>query len=401
MVSTDFLIIGGGIIGISIAGQIKNRFPDAGVILIEKETDCGLHASSRNSGVLHAGFYYSADSLKAKFTRNGNQRLTEYCDSRNIPINKCGKLIIAKNEKELPLLDELLDRARKNNVPLQDISEQEARSLEPRVKTFHRALFSPSTSSVDPAEVLKSMIWEAQEAGVEIQTNTKYLSPIKNGALTSSGKFEYKYLVNTAGLYADKIGKDFGFSKNYSILPFKGLYLYSSEPPGSLRTNIYPVPDLRNPFLGIHFTVTVHGKIKIGPTAIPAIWREQYQGFDNFNLKELIEIGFSQMGLFLFSDFDFKNLALEELKKYSRQNLVSMASSLLNDVKISDYKTWGESGIRAQLFNIKTRKLEMDFILEGNEKSMHILNAISPGFTCSLPFADYVCDKIEKHLNQA
>ena len=219
--------------------------------------------------------------------------------------------------------------------------------------------------------------------------------------LTSSGKFEYKYLVNAAGLYADKIGKDFGFSKNHSMLPFKGLYLYSSETPGSLRTTIYPVPDLRNPFLGIHFTVTVHGKIKIGPTAIPAIWREQYQGFDNFNLKELIEIGFSQMKLFLFSDFDFKNLALDEIKKYSRRNLVSMASSLLNDVKISDYKTWGESGIRAQLFNIKTRKLEMDFILEGNGKSMHILNAISPGFTCSLPFADYVCDKIEKHLNQA
>ena len=216
---------------------------------------------------------------------------------------------------------------------------------------------------------------------------------------TSSGNIDSKYVVNSAGLYADKIGRDFGFSRNHHILPFKGLYLYSTEAPGSLRTNIYPVPDLRNPFLGVHFTVTVDGHSKIGPTAIPALWREQYCGLENFELGELMDIIARQLGLFVFSHFDFKRLAYEEIKKYSRVNLVSQSSSLLENVKIGNFQKWGKPGIRAQLINVKEKKLEMDFVLEGDGQSMHILNAVSPGFTCALPFAEYICDQIALHLN--
>ncbi len=400
MKKSDFLLIGGGIIGISIARELKKRYPDASVCILEKERECGLHASGRNSGVLHAGFYYTADSFKARFTRDGNQKLTAYCDAKNIQINKCGKLVVAQNESELKWLDELMARAEINEVPLESITEAEVTAIEPRAITFQRALFSPSTSSVNPLDLLQALQSDALEEGVEICTNIQYLHrQEKNIIQTSKGLFEAGYLINVAGLYADKIGQDFGFSKDYRVLPFKGLYLYSNEPAGSLKTHIYPVPDLANPFLGVHFTVTTDGKTKLGPTAIPAFWREQYEGWDNFSFNELSEILLRQAGLFLSSNFDFKALAFRELKKYSRTKMVSLASALAKGVDTKNYRKWGKPGIRAQLLNIREKQLEMDFVLEGDKESMHILNAVSPGFTCALPFAEYVCDQIEEKLS--
>ena len=395
MVTCDFLIIGGGIIGISIARELKKRYPNASQILIEKEADFGLHASGRNSGVLHAGFYYTADSFKAKFTQKGNQRLTEYCASKNIPVNRCGKLVVAKNEAELSQLDELMARAQANGVSMDSITEKEAKNIEPRVKTFERALFSPTTASVNPSEVVQAMREDSLNEGIEMKSQVRYMKKLDNNIIkTSQGNIEFGYMINAAGLYADKIALDFGFSKDYRILPFKGLYLYSKEPAGSFQTNIYPVPDLRNPFLGVHFTVTAGKKAKIGPTAIPAFWREQYKGLSKFNFDELLEILFRQAGLFWSSDFDFKTLAFEELQKYSREKMVSLASSLAEGVELKNFQKWGEPGIRAQLLNIRKRKLEMDFVTEGDNKSLHILNAVSPAFTCALPFADFACDKI-------
>ncbi len=399
MNTTDFLLIGGGIIGISIARELKSRYPDSSVCILEKESKCGLHASGRNSGVLHAGFYYTADSFKARFTREGNQRLTEYCDAKNIKLNKCGKLVVAQNESELPWLDELMNRASKNSVPLESVTEEEGRAIEPRVKIYQKALFSPTTSSVNPKELVESLLSDAIREGVQIKSNSRYLGRTgKRSIQTSDGAYEAKYLINVAGLYADKIGRDFGFSRDHRILPFKGLYLYSDEPPGALKTHIYPVPDLANPFLGVHFTVTTDGKTKLGPTAIPAFWREQYEGWGNFNLNEFSEIILRQAGLFLTSNFDFKALAIRELQKYSKPKLVSLASTLAEGVDIKHYRRWGPPGIRAQLLNIRTKMLEMDFFMEGDGQSMHILNAVSPGFTCALPFADYVCDQIDKKL---
>ena len=401
MDTCDFLVIGGGIIGISIARELKRRHPHATLLLIEKEEGYGLHASGRNSGVLHAGFYYTADSFKAKFTQTGNQRLTEYCESRNIPVNKCGKLVVAQNESELSQLDELMVRAKNNNVPLNYITEEEAKAIEPRVKTFEHALFSPTTSSVNPSQVVQAMRDDASQEELKLHSGVRYLRRTGKGVIkTSQGNIEFGYMVNAAGLYADKIAQDFGFSKDYRILPFKGLYLYSNEPAGAFQTNIYPVPDLRNPFLGVHFTVTAEGKVKIGPTAIPAFWRENYKGLTNFNFNELMEIIFRQAGLFWSSDFDFKNLAFEELQKYSQAKLVSLASSLAEGVGIKSFKKWGEPGIRAQLLNIRDKKLEMDFVTEGDERSLHILNAVSPAFTCALPFADFACDKIADLSNR-
>lgn len=398
MDKTDFLIIGGGIVGVSIARELRRRFGDSRVMVLEKEARCGQHASGRNSGVLHAGFYYYPDSLKAKFTRDGNRRLTEYCERKALRINKCGKLVVAKDASELASLDELYRRGNINNVPLTMLTEDQAKAIEPRVKTYERALFSPSTASVDPQEVTASIFEDAAEEGVRIITGSPYLGRAGVRIKTAHTEISAGYVVNAAGLYADKVARDFGFSQNYRILPFKGLYLYSDEPPGSVKVHIYPVPDLRNPFLGVHYTLTVDGKIKIGPTAIPAFWREQYAGFSNFRWEELGEIAVRQAGLLAFSNFDFKTLAVNEIRKYSRARMVKDAARLLEGADVSSYTRWGKPGIRAQLLDLTKRKLEMDFVVEGDDRSFHVLNAVSPAFTCALPFSDYVCDQIQARL---
>jgi len=393
---TDFLIIGGGIIGISIARELRLRHPAATVTVLEKESACGRHASGRNSGVLHAGFYYTADSLKARFTRDGNAALRGYCREKGLPLNECGKLVVARSPADHPQMDELLRRGAANGVTLESITEAEARRIEPRVKTCERAVWSPNTATADPVAVLAAMRDDAEREGVRFAMGTAFRRLRGNELETSQGRWSAGYVVNSAGLQADRIARQFGFSQHYTILPFKGLYLYTDEPAGSLRTNIYPVPDLRNPFLGVHFTVTVDGRAKIGPTAIPAFWREQYAGVAGFNFYDLVEITRLQLGLLFYAGFEFSRFALEELAKYNRRHLVSLARQLAEGVRVNDYRRWGRSGIRAQLLDTRTKRLEMDFVLEGDDRSMHVLNAVSPGWTCSIPFAQHVVDEIDR-----
>lgn len=395
--TADFLVVGGGIIGITIALDLARRFRGQSIALIEKEDELGMHASGRNSGILHAGFYYSADSLKARFSREGNAALTAYCVERGLRINRCGKLVVAQDESELAGLDELLRRGRVNNVRLEEITDAEARKIELRVRTFQRAIFSPTTSAVDPTEVTLSLAADAEKAGVAITRQTKYLGRDGSTVRTSSGTIDCGYVVNAAGLYADRVARDYGFSDNYRILPFKGVYLYADEGE-TIRTNIYPVPNLANPFLGVHFTVTAHGRTKIGPTAIPAFWREQYGWIAGFSGRELADIITRELGLLARNDFSFRSLAVSELKKYRRSNLVALASKMVRDLDPRRYTHWGKPGIRAQLLDIRTRRLVTDFHVEGDDRSMHVLNAVSPAFTSSIPFASYVVDRIQAEV---
>ena len=338
----DFLIIGAGIVGLTIALELKKQFSDASVTIIEKEEHPGLHASGRNSGVLHAGFYYTADSLKAKLCRDGNLAWREYCQENNLTLNHCGKLVIARNEEELLGLDELYKRGQVNGVELEMISADRALEIEPNVYTFDRALWSPTTATVNPKEVVNSVQNKLLEAGVTILNDTAYLNRKKNIIKTTKGKFEPGYVINTAGLYADKIAKDYGFSKDYKILPFKGLYLYARDSGLKLKTNVYPVPDLNNPFLGVHFTVTAENKTKIGPTAIPAFWRENYHGLEQFKPLEMLDILAIDAYLFLTNKLGFRKLAFSELQKYSKRKLVRLAGSLLRDINYRDFQQWGK-----------------------------------------------------------
>ena len=177
-------------------------------------------------------------------------------------------------------------------------------------------------------------------------------------------------------------------------MPFKGLYLYCDVP---LKRLVYPVPDLEQPFLGVHFTVTVDGKCKIGPTAIPAFWREQYGFFDNFDAKELMDICMTELGLFVNASFDFRGLAMSEMKKYSKQYMAQGASELVKGVGMENFTEYGKAGIRAQLIDTEKRSLVMDFLVEGDARSTHVLNAVSPAWTCSNPFAQHVVDNVMRH----
>ena len=395
----DFLIVGGGVVGISLAYSLSTTFPDASIVVLEKEKEPGLHASGRNSGVLHAGFYYTADSLKARFTKEGNEELREFCRNKGLALNTCGKLVVAKNEEEDKSLDILYERGQRNNVSLNMLSVEEAKKIEPKVRTWRRALYSPATSVVDPNEVLAELIREATTNGVQFEYDTCFLHFDGTKVHTTTNVFEAGYVVNAAGLYADRVAHDFGFGKKYHLLPFKGIYLYGKLGAMPLNTLIYPVPDLRNPFLGVHFTLTVSGQVKIGPTAIPAFWPEQYGLLENFHFDEFFRTTGRHIKLMMGSDPMFRELAFEEVKKYSRSYLVSQAAKLADGVNPVDFKTWGRSGIRAQLINRSSQKLEMDFIIEGDKRSMHVLNAVSPAFTCALSFSRHVVEKIKKNLS--
>ncbi len=391
----DFLIVGAGVVGLNVAIEVKKRFPAKTVGVIEKEDAVGFHSSGRNSGVIHAGFYYPADSLKARFTAEGNNFFRDYCSQKKIRINNCGKLVVAKNQSDLAQFSVLLERAKLNNVQLEELSLTEAQRLEPRVLSFERALWSPNTSVVDPKEVMQQFFKDAIELGIDVIFSCSLIEKLEEYKIqTTQGVFEFGYLINASGLYADKIAKIFGFSKKYRILPFKGLYLYSDPSGPKLTRHIYPVPNLKNPFLGVHHTVTVDGRSKIGPTAIPAFWREQYQGFSRFNASEFLQILGDEADLFVNAKFGFRKLAFEEMRKYFKGNLVNEAKALATEVHLADYKSWGKPGIRAQLFDVKEKTLVMDFCFEGDARSFHILNAISPAFTCGRPFAEFLLNKI-------
>lgn len=386
----DYLIIGSGIIGLAVAREIRQNRPNARLIVIEKETKEAAHASSRNSGVLHAGFYYTADTLKAKFTVAGNHALRAYCQEKGIAVNACGKLVVAQDEQELEKLYELERRGKNNGSRVEIIDEARALEIEPNVRTFKKALYSPDTASVNPARVCAAIKEELESNGVEFRFSTRYLSHKDNVVLTNEGGVEADRIINCAGLYADKIANDFGFGRNYTIIPFKGLYLKYTKNKTDVRTNIYPVPNLKNPFLGVHFTKTVDNEIKIGPTAIPAFWRENYDGLSNFHLSEFEEIIGHEARLFLANSFGFRDLAFEEMRKYDKTYFIGLAQKMVRSIDPNGFTQYTMPGIRAQLLDLRTRRLIQDFLIEGDARSIHILNAVSPAFTCSFPFARHV-----------
>ena len=391
----DLLVVGGGVVGLYTAWTFRRRHPDQRVLVIDKEPELAAHASGRNSGVLHAGFYYTADSLKARFSREGNAAWVAFCEERDVPLNRCGKLVLCRDESDHAGLDELLRRAEVNGVDLCEVTPEEAREIEPRARTARRAAWSPNTATVDPRACMAALREAAEGIGVEVRLGTAYQGRTATGVRTSAGDIPCGFLLNAAGTYADRVARDYGLGEGVRIVPFKGLYLYSSRPAGEMRTNLYPVPNLQNPFLGVHFTITVDGVAKIGPTAMPALGREHYGGVAGLRPGELAEVAATHLNLFVRAGFDYRGLAVQELQKMSRRKLVADAAWMADDVRLEDYTMWGRPGIRAQLVDLATRKLVMDFRVEGDGRSLHVLNSISPAFTCAPPFAEFLCDRIQ------
>ena len=391
--NTDFLIIGAGVVGLSLGRALLMNNPKISVHVIEKEAAIGMHASGRNSGVIHAGFYYSPDSLKAKLTRKGNLKLHDFLEKKNVPYKNCGKVVVASNSQEQKLIFDLYDRGMRNDVPLKIIDRAELKKIEPQAKTFEYALWSPSTSVANPKKVIDALAEDFKELGGHIILEEKITSFEKKAVLSTNYKIYYEELINCAGLYADQIAHKFGEGLEYEILPFKGLYWYAPNLKGKFSCHIYPTPHPKNPFLGTHLTVTEAGDVKIGPTAIPALWRENYRGMDSYDKREMFDI------LKIFPKFIFSkkhnalNLLISEIPKYNKKLMVSQARKIIPTLNSSDFTILGKPGIRAQLFNKKEAQLEMDFVVRKTDNSLHILNAVSPGWTSALSFADYIVEQ--------
>ena len=396
--STNKLVIaGGGIIGITIAREAALSGNFSSIQVIEKENKLGIHASTRNSGVIHAGFYYSSDSMKAKFCSKGNKLLREYSEKNLIKINKCGKVVVTKNSDEEKILEQLYERGIKNGSELMLLNKSYLKEYEPLALTYKKFLWSPNTWSISPYDLLSCLIKECKELGVEFILQEKIISASKNSVKSSKNNhYFYDYFINASGGFALEISRLFGLETHYSLLPFKGLYLKSKEKVLEFRKHIYPVPDIKQPFLGIHTTLTSDSFLKLGPTAIPVLSPENYSFFEGLNLNLSAKVIFLQMNLLLNNQFGFRDLAFREIKYLLKRNIILKANQLTSfDLRKIDFD-WYSPGIRPQLFDNKNGKLENDFVLIDSHNSIHILNSISPAWSSSFVNAKYVLEKVLK-----
>lgn len=391
----DFLIVGAGVVGVSIAREVRRRFGGR-VLVIDKESRAGMHASGRNSGVLHAGVYYKAHTLKARLCVEGNRRMKAYCLEKQLPMNSQGKVIVTRNESELESLHELHQRSEANGVSTEIVSSDTLREIEPCAKTVGQALFVKDTAVVNPQKVMEAFVADSKREGVEFAFDCSWLRCSGTNVIhTTGGNFSYGHLVNCAGLFADKVAKALGVGSHFKILPFRGnYYRLSPNSKVTVRGNIYPVPDLRNPFLGVHFTTRPDGDVTVGPSALPLLGREQYQGFDGIRLQDAWNMMSYLARLFRKNVDHFRSIAWQEMIKLGRSGFFHEANSLATGLKIQDLLPGKQAGIRAQMVNVDTAELIHDFVIEAGPRSTHVLNAVSPAFTCSLPFADYVVDSL-------
>jgi len=392
----DFLVIGAGVIGVSIARELRRRYASR-VLVIEKESSSGRHASGRNSGVLHAGVYYKAGTLKARMCVEGNRRMREYCRLKGIPANDYGKVIVARSAAELPALRDLYARAQTNGVHAILLDGQGLREVEPCAKTVEQALQVKDTAVVNPQRVMEALVADAVQEGVEFRFSCLYQGRDGNeAAKTSQGRVAYGHLVNCAGLFADQVAHGFGVGSCYRILPFRGQF-YRLRPGSQVqvRGNIYPVPDLHNPFLGVHFTHTPEGEVTVGPSALPLLGREQYRGLAGANAQDGLAMIRFLIRLIGRNRDHFRSIAWKEIAKLSHTGFYREAEGLCVGLRKDDLMPGKEPGIRAQLVNIRTAELSNDFVIEQGAHSTHVLNAVSPAFTSSAPFAEYVVDMVK------
>ncbi len=399
--SHDVVIIGGGIVGLSIAHQLLERDITHSICVIDKEPELGLHSSGRNSGVLHAGLYYKPGSTKARVCVSGAKRLRDWVEEQGLPINPCGKVIVPQRLDLDDQLGLLAERGQANGAQVEFLDEQQLSELIPEANSVSgRALWSPNTAVVKPIKVVATLQRRLQERGVLFLHNEKNWfarSEQKQIKLNTKGKaINYNHLFNCAGLQADRVAHQFGIGHEYSLLPFKGLY-WQLKPscPIQPRTNLYPVPDLSVPFLGVHFTPSAEPNplISIGPTATPAWGRENYSGLKALepamalaNLSLLTRQYLSNRGSLRRYVHEQAFLALPPL-------LLRAAQQLIPSLQANHLEPSQKVGIRSQLFNHKTKNLEEDFICLPGPSSTHVLNAISPAFTASFALADLILER--------
>lgn len=390
--SYDYLIVGAGIVGLTVAHELKTRFPNARIGILDKEATAGIHASGRNSGVLHSGIYYNSDTLKAKVCAAGAARMMDFAHEHGIPCSKSGKIIVATSEKDLPTVERLLHNATENGIRAWRIDEKELQEIEPYATRGPAAIYSPDTAVIDSRAVVNRLTVLLERQGVQFLWRQGFKKIGGPGEIiTEQEKLSYGYLFNCAGAYADVVAKNFGLADDYALVPFKGIYWkLRPEAEHLVRANIYPVPDIDLPFLGVHLTRVISGDVYVGPTAIPALGRENYGLIEGIRPLEAMSVGYRLAGMYLSNRHNFRYMAHLELSKYLKHNFVAAAQRLLPSITSEDMVPTTKAGIRPQLVNLREGKLEMDYIFQHTDRSTHVLNAISPAFTSSFAFAEMI-----------
>lgn len=380
-----------------MALELRGRYKFSSIIVLEKEPRPGMHASVRNSGVLHSGIYYPENSLKSRICKQGAQEMADYHHERGIPLLRCGKVLVASDPTGAQQIDVLASRASTNGIQFEVIDNQRLRELEPEAKSVGgRAIWVPSTSVGSPLEVMKQLLLDLERANIRVMTCTwaPAVNPDKSCLTLQNGEtIAYGHVINAAGLHADTVAKQFDAGSDYTMMPFKGAY-WRLDPACGIQPKrlIYPVPDLRMPFLGVHTTTAVSGETYIGPTAAPALGRENYTGLQGASLQESAAFLKLLAAQFIQDRNGFRRLAWTESGRYFKLGFAASAKKILPRLKSSHLQPCNKVGLRAQLLNNKSGELVTDFVIEKRENSTHILNAISPAWTCAFPFARLVCD---------
>lgn len=393
----DFVVVGGGIIGLATGMALGRDIPNKTVAILEKESEIGQHQTGHNSGVIHAGIYYPPGSKKADFCWTGSGMLRRFCDERGIRYDMCGKLIVATDESQVPVLEELYRRGTANGAEgLEMIGRERLRELEPHAAGI-QAIFSPNTGVIDYAKVSQAYATEAMENGAEVLTGAKVRGITRrDGRLrieTTLGEVSASNIVNCAGLQADSVARMMGAEIDLRIIPFRGEY-FSIRPERSYLVSrlIYPVPNPKLPFLGVHFTRRLDGSVEAGPNAVLAFAREGYKKTD-VNIAETLGT-LTYPGFWRMATTHWKTAIRENFRSVVKASFVRSLQTLVPDIRSGDLHDPG-AGVRAQAVDRKGRLLQ-DFSIVQTADSVHVLNAPSPGATSSLTVSRYIVDLAQK-----
>ncbi len=391
----DYSIIGGGIIGLSTAMALTKRFPAAKIIVVEKENGWAHHQTGHNSGVVHSGIYYKPGSLKAKFAKEGNAAIAAFCKEHGIAYERCGKVIVATEERELPHLDELLKRGIRNGLEVERIDGQRLKEIEPHVNGI-AAIRVPSCGITDYKEIANTFARLIEKAGGTLQLGitVESISETDSEVVleTNKGTIRSKYMINCAGLQSDRMTKVAGIQTDVKIVPFRGEY-YELVPEKRHLVNhlIYPVPNPDFPFLGVHFTRMANGEVHAGPNAVLAFKREGYTKKD-FNVKDMMEVlrfrGFWKMAV-----PNMKEGMKEYIRSYSKQAFLKSLQRLIPELTLDDIKAT-HAGVRAQAI-LDDGNMVDDFLIVPGKRSLHICNAPSPAATASISIGQEIADRAE------
>jgi L-2-hydroxyglutarate oxidase len=386
-------VVGGGIIGLSSARALSRRVPGLRVVVLEKEDTIGVHQTGRASGVVHSGVYYTPGSLKARLCTEGARALIAFCEERGIPFRRCGKVIVATSEEEVPRLEELHRRALANGVDGAElIGRERLAELEPRAAGV-RALHVPTTGIVDFVRVAQAYADDVVASGGEILLGHEVTGVSSRGrrALveTSAGELEVDHVVACAGVYADRVARLCGGTAEPRIVPFRGdYYVLKPERRSLVNGLIYPVPDPEFPFLGIHTTLRPDGSVWLGPNAVLAFARDGY-GRYRVRPRDLLET-LASPGFRRLARRHWRTGTAELVRDYSRRLFVASARKLLPDLRADDVLP-GPAGIRAQALAADGSLVD-DFVFERGEQVLHVRNAPSPGATSSLLIGDSIAE---------